>query len=317
MSEERFLVTGSEGCIGSWVLKRLVEQGRPCVALDLDPSGRRVRRIAAEEELRLVTFVPGDINKEGLLTHVIQEYRITHLVHLAALQIPFVKADPVLGASVNVVGTIRVLEAARAMRAQVRRLVYASSAAVFDAEGEAGHSATLYGVFKTCNEESARIYAADHGVASIGLRPWAVFGPGRDQGLTAAPTQAMKAAVLGVPYHIPFGGQIDLQYAPDVAETFIAAALSEALESGVYNLRGAVVDAREVVAAIEIARPEARGQLTHGAEPIPICPELDPGPLYDVLADVSRTDFDEAVRKTVAHFARLRDRGELSEREFA
>lgn len=318
MSEERFLVTGSEGCIGSWVVKSLAEGGVDCVALDLDPAGRRLRRIAGEEAARRVISVAGDIGEEGLALRILREHRITHVVHLAALQIPFVRADPILGATVNVVGTVRVLEAARALQPKVRRLVYASSAAALGPEGgEDGRPTTLYGVFKVCNEECARVYASDFGLPSVGLRPWAVFGPGRDQGLTAAPTQAMKAAVLGVPYRIPFGGRVDLQYAPDVAETFVAAALSEELEPGVYNLRGSVVDVGEVVAAIEEARPEASGLVTHASDPIPIPAELDPGPLYDVLRSGPRTAFRAAVRETIDHFARLRDLGELTKRDVA
>ena len=58
---------------------------------------------------------------------------------------------------------------------------------------------------------------------SIGLRPCVVYGPNRDQGFSAAITHALKAAVLGLPYTIPFQGRIDLQYADDVAAAFVGA----------------------------------------------------------------------------------------------
>ena len=124
------------------------------------------------------------------------EHAPTHIVHLAGLQVPFVAADPVMGALVNVVGTVRVLEAARHAGGAVRGLSYASSAAVYDLAGEL-RPRSLYGVYKRCNEETARHYAESLGVPSVGLRPWTVFGVGRDQGVTSAPTSAIQAVVRG------------------------------------------------------------------------------------------------------------------------
>jgi UDP-glucuronate 4-epimerase len=316
MSEECFLVTGSGGCIGSWTVRRLLERGERCVALDVSTEPARLRRILAEERMGEVTLVRGDILEDGFVPSLIEEHGVTRLVHLAALQIPFVAADPVRGASVNVVGTVRVLEAARRAQGRVRGVVYASSAAVFDASGQDLRPATLYGVFKVTNEETARIYWQDHGLRSVGLRPWAVFGPGRDQGLTAAPTHAMKAAALGVPYHIPFGGRLDLQYAPDVADAFIASALADPPGAVVHNLRGAVVSLDEVVSAIEEVVPQARGLVTHGDEPIPIEAELGDGGFASLVGDAPRTDLRVAVRETIEHFtelarAGLLDAGEL------
>jgi nucleoside-diphosphate-sugar epimerase len=118
-------------------------------------------------------------------------------VHLAALQVPFCKADPVLGAQVNVTGTVNVFEAAKRQGLDTT-IAYASSAAVHNEHGEVAPR-TLYGVYKVANEGTARIYADDDGVASIGLRPFIVYGPGRDQGLTADPTLAMQAAARGEP----------------------------------------------------------------------------------------------------------------------
>jgi UDP-glucuronate 4-epimerase len=304
-----FLVTGSEGCLGSWVVKNLVETGERAVALDLAPDGVRLRRLLPEHPLDTVAFVPGDIVADGLLPAVIEEHGVTRVIHLAALQIPLVAADPGRGALVNVVGTTRVLEAARAHAGRVRGLVYASSAAVFGAGGRPG---TLYGVFKVCNEETARVFWDDFGVASAGVRPWAVFGYGRDQGLTAAPTHAMKAAVLGVPYRIPFGGRLDLQYADDVARTVVELARLDTDGSGVYNLRGSVVSVGDVVAVIERLRPESRGLLSHDEEPLPIDPELDDAPLRSLLGAVPRTDFAAAVAETLDTFERLKAGGRLS-----
>jgi len=60
----------------------------------------------------------------------------------------------------------------------------------------------------------------------MGFRPLSVYGPGRDVGLTADPTLAMKSAVLGRPFTIRWGGRIDLIYTEDVARALLAAAAS-------------------------------------------------------------------------------------------
>src|SRR4029079_3184099 len=101
---------------------------------------------------------------------------ITRIVHLAALQVPLVAADPILGAEVNVTGTIRGREASR-RSTTVRGVAYASSSAVFGSSGEWGRAETLYGVLKVCNEETARLYARDYGPPSVGLRPLRVLRP--------------------------------------------------------------------------------------------------------------------------------------------
>jgi len=88
-----------------------------------------------------------------------------------------------------------------------------------------GVPGTIYGVYKRANEGTAWVYHAERGVASIGLRPHTVFGPGRDHGLTSAPTSAMLAAAAGKPFQIPYGGTSQFQYAPDVARAFVQAAL--------------------------------------------------------------------------------------------
>lgn len=320
--EERFLVTGSEGCIGSWVVKNLAEEGRSCLALDLSPSGRLVGQIMDPDRLAGVTFVTGDIALPGLLDALIAEHGITRIVHLAALQIPLVRADPARGAMVNVVGTVRVFEAARRFAGQVRNVVYASSAAALgppDPDGDAvpsrGAPVTLYGVFKSCNEGTAHVYALDWAVSSVGLRPWAVFGPGRDQGLTAAPTHAMKAAILGVRYHIPFGGRMDMQYADDVARAFVQAALTSPKGAFVYNLRGASVSMEEVIAVIEGHWPQAKDLLTCGTEPLPIPADLGPPQLEQLIEKPPRTPFATAVDKTLDHFRRLAEAGLLTRDE--
>ncbi len=118
-------------------------------------------------------------------------------------------------------GTVVVLEAVKARLNRIRGLAYASSTAVYNAADpspapETGGTApsTLYGVFKLANEGTARVYWQDDDVASIGIRPYVVYGPGRDQGLTSGPSLAMEAAARGDGHTIAYGGTAQYDFAP-------------------------------------------------------------------------------------------------------
>jgi nucleoside-diphosphate-sugar epimerase len=314
-STERFLVTGSEGCIGSWVVRTLVEAGVPVVATDIAPASVRLPRILSPELFDGVAYVVADLTAPGSVAELVAEHGITRLVHLAALQVPFVAADPLLGAEVNVVGTVRVLEAAR-RSSTVRRVSYASSSAVFGSNGEWGRAETLYGVFKAANEESARVYARDYATPSTGLRPCVVYGPNRDQGMTAAVTHALKAAVLGVPYTIPFRGLIDLQYVEDVATAFIRATLDDHEAARIFDLHGDLVDVAEVVSTIQEVVPESAGRISVGTVPVPGRVEFDDEELRGAVGELPKTSLVEGIRASVELFRREAAAGALTAADF-
>src|SRR5215510_6612923 len=109
----------------------------------------------------------------------------------------------------------------------------------------------------------------------MGFRPLSVYGPGRDFGLTADPTLAMKAAVLGRPFAIRWGGRTDLIFTEDVARAFLAALRSPLDGARVYNLHGASAAIADVAAMIEREWPAAKGRITHAEQPIPFPEALD------------------------------------------
>ena len=231
---ERTLVTGAYGCIGAWVVHELVRHGREVVTFDLSTEPRRLRLLLGND-VDSVPHVAGDITDGASVEHALDEHGITKVIHLAALQVPFVRADPPLGARVNVLGTVNVFEAAK--RRELAPIVYASSIAALDRDGGVvGPPSTLYGAFKRANEHSARVYFEENGIASVGLRPHTVYGVGRDQGVTSAPTTAMLAAAAGQPYTIPYGGACQMQFVRDVARAFIAAGDAGAEGAEVHNL---------------------------------------------------------------------------------
>jgi nucleoside-diphosphate-sugar epimerase len=312
---ETYFITGAQGCIGSWIVKALVERGDTPVVFDVSGDARRLRQIMSESEIAAVRFIVGDITDSSAVATSLAASGARRIIHLAGLQVPTCKADPVRGAAVNVIGTLNVFEAARL--AKVERVVYASSAAVFglsedDApvdETTVCEPATHYGVFKRANEGNARVYYLDHGLSSVGLRPLTVYGVNRDTGLTSDPTKAMKAAALGVPFHIRFGGATDFLYVADAAAAFIACADRAPAGAHLFNLHGETVMIDEVVRLInEVA---GRELVSFGGPPIPIAAALSDAAIRRTVGELPVTPLGEGVRETMRRFVELRDAGRL------
>jgi nucleoside-diphosphate-sugar epimerase len=284
-----------------------VREGVPVVGFDLGRDPRRISLIAEPEELARVEFVVGDITDLPSVERALEEHGITNVIHLAALQVPFCRADPPRGAQVNVTGTVNVFEAVKRRGSGMAPVVYTGSIGMFspsDVDPATGrleedadaHPGNHYGVYKLANEGSARIYWADSGVPSVGLRPYVVYGPGRDQGMTSAPTLAMEAAARGDGFHIPFGGRAQLHYAPDIARAFVAAARESADGAVAANVGGEVVAMEEVVRAIEAAAPEVAGRITFDDVQLAFPQELR------TTRTVEHTPLVEGVRATVERF---------------
>jgi UDP-glucuronate 4-epimerase len=305
----RVLVTGALGCVGAWAVKAVLDDGDEAVGYDLGEGDHRLRLVLSEPERARLTLVRGDITDLDALGRALDEHEITRVVHLAALQVPFCRADPVLGARVNVVGTVNVFEAVKARLGRIPGVAYASSAAVYGPDDpspapESGGSspATLYGVYKLANEGTARLYRVESGVPSVGIRPYVVYGPGRDQGLTSGPTLAMEAAARGEGFEIGYGGAAQYDFAPDVGRAFVrAAAFSEGAVVG--NFPGVRADMGEVVGAIEAAAPPVAGRITWDEEAsLPFPAQLESHVLERALGPFQATPLATGVAETIARF---------------
>jgi nucleoside-diphosphate-sugar epimerase len=316
MGQGAVLVTGALGCIGAWTVRELVASDVPVVAFDRSTDPRRLRQITTPEQFERVRLLQGDITSLAELEEAIRANDVDRIIHLGALQLPSCRADPVLGASVNVVGTVNVFQAAR--RAGVPRLVYTSSIAIFDWGPEKGRlmadaparPASHYGAYKLANEGTARAYWNDYGVSSIGIRPMTVFGPGRDQGLTSSPTKAVLAAVLGCAYEIGFGGATLFHYAADVGRALVAAARSSVEGAHVANLNGVSAPVSDVVAVLhDLVGPSAE-RITVGPSALPFPDDVDTSGL-DMIGPPTVTPLYDGIAATVEFFRELQSRGAL------
>ena len=295
-----YLVTGALGALGAWVVRSLLDREQDVVTYDLGGSDHRLRLSLSADELAALARIEGDVTDLEALERVMDEHGVTNVIHLAALQVPFVRDDPVLGSRVNVTGTVNVLEAVRRRGDAMGPVVYASSIAALKADAE--YPSTLYGVFKLANEGTAARYFSDFGVSSIGLRPHTLYGPGRDQGLTSAPTAAMVAAAKGEEFRIPFGGSLQLQYTADAGEAFVRASEARVEGASVHNLDGPVASVEEIIAAIERAAPEAAGRITADEEPLPFPSSVDASSFTELVGGPVSRPLTDGVAEAIATF---------------
>ena len=235
------LVTGGAGFIGSHTVDRLVADRCRVVVLDNLSTGSRAN-LAGHGSLAFasdspVELVVADVS-HGLFAPLAAitaaHGPITRIIHLAAqVSVAHSLVNPLVDVQVNYVGTVQVLEYARATG--VRKVVFASSAAVY---GETGDTPTVedtpcrplspYGVDKLASEHMMRAYAAVHGVASTPLRFFNVYGPRQDPSSPYSGVISIFAdrARAGRPITI-FGDGLqtrDFVYVEDVARAIVAAA---------------------------------------------------------------------------------------------
>ena len=292
----RIVVTGAAGFLGSWTVKRLLEDGWQVTAFDRAADDRKLAAIAGRNAAAAVVWQAGDIADTATVSRVIGEARPDVVVHLAAVLIPVCKDDPVTGARINVIGHINVMEAAA--DAGCRHVVYASSGA---ATGRAADGAlfTVYGTFKHWNEEYAATRWRDRGIASIGLRPAVVYGPGREVGATAFVNAAIADVVAGRPHAMATGWRHRVEYVEEIAEAFARCAALKVEGFHACDLTTEVTDENDLMAVLArvvpgcVITPPTGGSFR---DPLP----ADTAPLEALIGRLHHVGLEEGVARTVA-----------------
>ena len=300
----KVLVTGGGGFLGAWTIKRLLARGDEVRVFDASMRRDVARSLAGPQVDRLewrigdITSGPnGDV--EAAMTGC------DAVLHLAGLLTPACQGDPVLGARVNLVGTLNVFEAAK--RLGLRKVIYTSSVSVFGPDnGEIPFPDTHYGAFKLACEGCARTYWSYDRLSSIGFRPAVVYGPGRETGLTAGVSLACRAAVRGEPFTIGFTGSSDLVYADDVAAAFEAALVTDLEGAHVFNATGTQETVEAVIAAIKLRRPGA--DISAAGARVPFCPTIGKDAMRDLLPGISTTSLQNGITLTLDFYEQSESR---------
>lgn len=175
----KVLLTGGAGFIGAHTAQALVKRGDTVRVLDNFSTGQRQHLAGLDVEI-----VVGDVQDLETVRQAVRD--MTHILHLAALvSVPRSVADPLAANAVNVVGTLNVLQAARA--ASVQRVVCASSSAVYGdvgvgpkREDQALYPLSPYGVSKLAAEKYCAVFQAVYQLETVALRYFNVFGPRQD-----------------------------------------------------------------------------------------------------------------------------------------
>lgn len=234
----RALVTGGAGFIGSNVVKLLISQGYSVVVLDNLSTGYMENLLLS----RQMTFVKGDLRDPAVLAQAMQGVDV--VFHLAA-SVGNVRSlqDPLFDSDVNVLGTLRVLEIARALG--VRKLVYSSSAAIYGEprylpinEGHPAEPDSPYGVSKLAGEKQCLCYARLYGLAVVCLRYFNVYGIGQRYDAYGNVIPIFTSRLLNQRPIIIYGDgeqTRDFVNVSDVADANLLAAQTEGV-SGAFNV---------------------------------------------------------------------------------
>lgn len=238
MPTTTILVTGGAGFIGSHTVERLLEDGHHVRVLDNFSSGKPTN-LPRHDHLRIVH---GDIRRMSDVQGAMQG--VSHCIHLAAqVSVGLSVAHPQASAEHNVTGTLNVMQAG--IDSGIARLVYASSAAVYGtperlplSEDCRSRPLSPYGLEKAINERYAALLEQLHGLSSLGLRYFNVYGPRQDpQSPYAGVISLFVDRLLA---HRPAtifgdGGQTrDFVYVEDVARSNVAALFND--RRGVCNV---------------------------------------------------------------------------------
>lgn len=241
MSKLRCLVTGGAGFIGSHLVAALAADGHQVRVFDDLSSGRQENLGQVASDVRLLQ---GDIRDLAALRAAADGVDV--IFHLAAIaSVRRSLEEPATTLDINVKGTQNALEAARL--AGVRRVVFASSAAVYGAETAMPLRESMptrpishYGAHKLMGERLCDVYGHLYGLETVALRYFNVYGPRQNPHSEYAAVIPRFAALLrggGTPTIYGDGTQTrDFIHVSDVARANLLAATADAAIGGVFNL---------------------------------------------------------------------------------
>lgn len=286
MSLERVLVTGGTGVIGAWVVRGLVERGIEPIVFVRGRTNEIGRTINGDIDGRL-TWALGDLLDPDALAAAVERHRPQAIIHMASakpwqMEPPWAaEPDGRLAIEQIALATWNVLEVAR--KAGVKRVVYASSKAVYD-DVVGAHAAPdylplpeeypklprmLYGIGKLAAEHLGLYYARNYGIEFLGIRFSSAFGPLKRGPTATSPDGMFYAALAGEEVKIRRlgpGERDDFAYNKDIADGFVLAALAGSPRHHAYNLgSGMGIDHEDLARAISAVVPGARVSFSDAA----------------------------------------------------
>lgn len=294
------LVTGGAGFIGSHLARQLHAAGHDVTVLD-DLSTGQWTTLPAD-----IAFIEGDVREHTTASDVLADYDVIY--HLAALvSVPASIERPSESHAINVVGTLRILDAARA---HDTRVILASSAAIYGHpqytpidEAHPTNPTSPYGVDKLAADHYTRLYHDLYDLDTVSIRPFNVYGPGQSSdGYAGVVTTFIEQALAGndLTVHGDGSQSRDFVYVDDVVNTMLAAGDTEHVGQSFNIATGEAISIRELAETIQeltdtdsdIVHVEGReGDIEHSV--------ADIGKARRELGFESEVGMEEGLEKTI------------------
>jgi UDP-N-acetylglucosamine 4-epimerase len=293
----KWLVTGAAGFIGSNLATALLEAGQSVVGLDNLATGKRPNLDALQAQGRdRFTFIEEDIRSVETWNQACQG--VDCIFHEAAqVSVPASMNDPVTTHDINVTGFLHLLLAAR--RHRVRRIVYASSCAIYGdstalplTEATPGQPLSPYAASKLADEIYAAAFSRNDGVECVGLRYFNVFGPRQDpKGVYAAVIPLWADAMIrNQPVQIFGDGSTsrDFCYIANVVQANLLAATAPLSQSR-HEVFNVAVGARTTLNELfELLRSNLASEHPHLRDFKPVYRDFRAGDILHSHADITK-----------------------------
>ncbi len=328
-------ITGGTGCIGSVTIYKLLQSehvGKIIVASRSGSSKSLNLWLDPPMDSRL-EFVRLDVSDYAALAASLIEINPTHIIHLGAYQSPDCSAHHLRGMEINTGGTMALLDAAERLP-RLQRLLFASSAAVYGMRAMYPNSGITedvplappnhYGIWKLAGEHLARLFYEKTAIPTICLRLNTTYGKGRDKGMTAAPTNALKAIAMGaargklMPFQMPYGGRENYHFVEDVGMHFATCTMETFKGFGVFNIKGETIPITEF---LDMARREASKlgmeeftslSVAKNAPPNLFVSDLSHEKIEQDFRNLPLTPIAEGIGKTLLEFQKMARAGLLA-----
>ena len=321
----KVLITGGMGVIGAETSRRFVAEGFKPVVVARHRDDRLVGDIGDK-----IDFEAGDILDLPRLLDIIKRHKVTHIVHAAAFVGAMSAQNPALSIQVNVMGTVNVLEAARAFN--IRRLIFTSAKGVYGPiTGKYGAPAytpmpedlpkdpqRIYDSAKLMSEQAVLYYTANHGVDAAVLRFATTYGPGKTarHGKMGVTSDIVENPFNGQPFRHGYGSEAkdDFIYNKDSAYGVFLATVAEKVPSRVYNIgSGKAHSLGDIADAVRKRIPNADIKIGPGGNffgtPYPLHGVYDISRARDELGFEPQYDIDRGVDDYIASLERMRAQG--------
>ena len=290
---KNILIFGGCGFLGSWITKALLKKNLKITIFDLRIKTDLLKNLIGND-LNKINFIEGDISDYEQVLKATED--MNYILNLAGLMTPDCSSNPSLGAEVNVKGSINVFEAIK--KNNIKFLIYTSSGGVYGNEDKYNpFPETHYGAFKLAVEGMARAYFNESLISSVGLRPFVIYGPGREVGGTAGVTLACKAAKQNFEYTVGFSGKVGFVYVEDVTNLVERLIDKAPLGATTMNINGITTSVENFVSIIKKNIPDAKVKFS--GKPLSVVEEILGGEPSKTFKDFKYTSLENGINKTI------------------